>query len=202
MKGIRVITTYKCNLMCSSCKYRCSPSKKGVMNPLKFKDVVESAYNEGYKDYLIIDGGEPFLYASSIYKYLKKIKAFNIKKYIVTNGYWGQLDNFIDILSDLKSFGLNGVIIEYDYYHSIFLKEEIIKEAVAKCALSNLEVQIKSCFNTDGIKDEMDIETFEFVRRIKVEFNIAGFIFEKSKQNNLDTINMVDKVKNEKIICY
>lgn len=202
MKGIRVIATYKCNIMCSNCRYGCSPSKKGIMDPLRFENEVSSAYNEGFRDYLIIDGGEPFLYTSFIYKYLKKIKYLDVKKYIVTNGHWGQTDTFIDILSELKNFGLDGIIIEYDYYHSVFLDELTIREAISKGAVSSLEIHMRASFNTDGIKDEADVKTFEFIRRIKEEENITGFIFEKSRGNNSDLPSVNSRAKYEKVIHY
>lgn len=184
MKGIRIITTYKCNIMCSNCSYGCTPSKRGIMNPSKFKEEVFSAYNEGFRDFLIIDGGEPFLYASQMYKYLKKIRELEIKKYITTNGYWGDMDTFLGILHELKKLGLDGIIIEYDSYHLVYLDKETIEKAVEKVVLSNLEVHIRASFNTDGLKDEMDIKTFELIKKIKESCGISSFIFERTEKIN------------------
>lgn len=201
MNKIRVVVTYKCNFMCSNCSLKCGPYKKGIMKVDEFDKNIRNLYKNDIYDLLLIEGGEPFLYAGMLYKYIKKTSDIRIKKYIATNGYWGNMEPFNVILSDLKSIGLDGLIIEYDCYHSIFTDKDTIRRAVEKCKKSGLRVFIRSNFNTNGISERCDELTFNLIKEIKKDFKNTSFIFNTadkaikydiSKKNN-DAVFMYNK---------
>jgi MoaA/NifB/PqqE/SkfB family radical SAM enzyme len=197
MNGIRMVVTYNCNIMCSNCKFGCAPYKKGIMGAKEFHNKFTEAYNEGYKDYLIIEGGEVFMHTGTVFKYLKKISSTDIKKIIVTNGFWGNIDPYINILEDLKELGVNEIIIEYDFQHAAFIDKSIIIEAVQKVMRAGLRVSIRSTFSTANLTEETDKMTFEFVKEIKEKIKGINFI--------LDEVNKPNKRLNpckEKTIFY
>lgn len=170
MNGIRIVTTYNCNIMCSSCKYKCGPHKKGIMDPNNFYKKVEEGCEQGFRDYLIIDGGEPMLHSDMVYKYLKRIDGFSGSKYVVTNGYWGNQAWYYNILEDLKRVGLDGVIFEYDYFHSVFIEFNVIRNAIKKAAELELDISLKAVFTSGDIKENIDRRSFEYVKSIRREF--------------------------------
>ncbi|EYE89026.1 hypothetical protein Q428_04980 [Fervidicella metallireducens AeB] len=178
MKGIKVYFTYNCNIMCNSCKYKCGPHIKGIMPIETFKQEVFKAYNQGFSDFIQIEGGEPFLHIGTVFKYMKKINSLECKKYITTNGYWGYIDYYLDTLNDLKSLGLNEVIIEYDYFHSIFINKDIILNAIEKIKKAGLEVSIRSVVVSNSLKEDSDMITFQLLKDIKKEFGRIKINFE------------------------
>lgn len=197
MKGIRIVITNNCNIMCGNCINKCGPNKRGIMEPGDFNRRVMEAYESGFKDYIIIQGGEPFLHTGMLYKYLKKLRNINMKKHVVTNGFWGDVEPFFDILEELKKIGLDSIIIGYDYYHSVYIPEKVIEGAIEKILLNGFELGIKSTFKTDGITDEFDKRTFEIIKGMKSKYKEARFIFEKMEMDK-ETITC----KNEKFINY
>lgn len=200
MKGINIIVTYRCNIRCHFCRYNCGPQRKGIMEIKDFKNEVEKTYNAGYNNYIVIEGGEPLLEPATIFKYLKNIHMLNADKYIITNGFWGNKEIFFDILKDLKEVGLSGIIFEYDFFHSVFISMDTLREAVLMCIKLGIEVRFKADFISGDIKNEIDIKTFEYVKGIKKEFNNPRFIF-----NDLNKNTMVfgrSYLKDEKVILY
>ena len=201
MNIIRAVVTYKCNFMCSNCNLKCGPYKKGIMKVDEFDKNIRNSYKRGIYDLLLIEGGEPFLYAGMLYKYIKKTSDINLKKYIATNGYWGNIEPFNVILGDLKSAGLNGIIIEYDCYHSMFTDTDTIKCAIEKCKINGIKVFIRSNFNTNGISEKCDELTFNLIKELKREFKKTGFIFNTTdkaikydiSKNNNDVVFMYNK---------
>lgn len=200
MKGIRIVVTYRCNIICPFCRYKCGPHRRGMMGVKDFKNQVEKAYNAGYKDYIVIEGGEPFLEPAIIFKYLKSIHMLKGDKYLVTNGFWGNREIFLDILGDLKEVGLKGIIFEYDFFHSAFINIETLKEAVLMCIKLGLEVVFKAGFISGNIKNEIDIKTFEHIKSIKREFNSSRFIFNELNKNT--KVFGRSYLKEEKAILY
>lgn len=200
MKGIKIIVTYKCNIRCSFCRYNCGPHRKGFMDIRDFKGEIEKTYREGYNNYIIIEGGEPFLESAILFKYLKSIRMIRADKYIITNGFWGNIDMFIDILSDLKKEGLKGIIFEYDFFHSVFINMNILREAVLMCIKSGLEVMFKADFLSGDINNEIDNRTFEYIKKIKKEFNNSRFIFNDLNKNT--RVFGRSYLKEEKVILY
>lgn len=196
MKGMKIIVTYKCNMICECCEFKCAPYKKGFMGIKEFDSKVNSSFQEGFVDYVNIAGGEPFLNSGVLFKYFKAMTNIKTKKIITSNGYWGEIEPFTHIISDLKKLGLNEIIIEYDYFHSKYIDRKTIKEAISKCFLCGIDVSIKSTFNTKKLDCSEDIITYEAVKDIKREFNNIRLIFVSRGQNCNPVIN------NEKMIFY
>lgn len=167
MHGIVAVVTYNCNIMCSICSYGCGPYRKGMMSPECFRQKVTEAYSQGYDDYIEIAGGEPFLHTGVVYKYLKKVKNIKTKKRIVTNGFWGKLDYYMDILEALKDSGISEVVLEYDIFHSVFIREETILDAISKLHICGIEARIRACFETSSLSTPYDIKTLEIIKRIR-----------------------------------
>jgi len=175
MNGIVAVVTYNCNIMCSNCSYGCGPHRKGMMSPECFRQKVTEAYNHGYGDYIEIAGGEPFLHTGIVYKYLKKVKHIKTKKSIVTNGFWGRLDYYIDILEALKDGGISEVVLEYDVFHSVFIKEETILDAIRKLRICGIEARIRAGFETSNLNTTYDIKTLEIIKSIKKKQDWVSF---------------------------
>lgn len=194
MNGTKVVVSYNCNMVCDCCEYSCAPYKKGRMNVKEFQKEINYSFSLGYSDYIKIEGGEPFLKPSLLSKYLKSIIDIDSKKFIKTNGYWGNMDPFMDIIDGLKKNDLYGLIFEYDFYHSIFIDIQTIKKAISKAIKCDIDVSIKSCFNTKNLSCIEDIKTYEYIKEIKNQFKNINLIFENRPPT--------PKSINERLILY
>lgn len=177
MKGTKVIVTYKCNCRCHSCEFSCGPEKKGYMRPDSFKKEVLEAAEEGYSDYVTIAGGEPFLRPGMIIKYLKSINNLNGIKSIITNGFWGSSEGYIYMLSEMKTMGLNNVIIDFGYMNNDFIDFSTVLGAVRLTERAELKATLRIGFVTEGIKHPWDQEMFENIKKLKVSDQKLKFIF-------------------------
>lgn len=175
MNGIVAVVTYNCNIMCSNCSYGCGPHRKGMMSPECFRQKVAEAYSQGYDDYIEIAGGEPFLHTGVVYKYLKNVKHVKTKKRIVTNGFWGRLDYYIDILEALKNSGISEVVLEYDIFHSVFIEEETILDAIRKLCICGIDARIRAGFETSSLSTPYDIKTLEIIKSIRKKQDWVSF---------------------------
>jgi MoaA/NifB/PqqE/SkfB family radical SAM enzyme len=199
MSGTRIVVTYNCNIMCSHCIYKCGPHRRGTMDTDNFFKAAADAGSNCHNEYISIAGGEPFLHSGIIYKYLKSVNLINLKKNIITNGYWGNIEPFMEILLDFKEIGLDGIIIEYDYFHSIFINTDTVKNAIDKSLKAGLSVMLKSCFVTNNISDKRDVRTFEYIREIKNKFGNINLMFEVLSKGSEKNLYQFDE---EKIVLY
>jgi organic radical activating enzyme len=183
VKGIRAIVTYRCNMMCCICENRCAPYKRGFMGVKVFEEKIKNAAGE-YIDYICISGGEPFLNPAILNRYLKGISCIKAKKIIQTNGFWGNIDPYIDIIIGLKEQGLSEIIFEYDFYHAVFMDIEIVKNAISKALKCHVEVSLTSFFNTSNLSSPEDIFTYDAIKKIKKEYNEIKLIFTSSNRKN------------------
>ena len=196
MHGIRAVVTYRCNMMCSVCEYKCTPYKRGFMSVKVFEEKVKNAVSIGYKDYICISGGEPFLNPAILNRYLKVIYSIKVKKIIQTNGFWGNYEPFLDIITGLMEHGLNGIAFEYDYYHGLFIDLDVLRNAISKALKCGLEVTLSAFLNTANLSSPEDIYTYEAIKKIKKEFKEIKLKFTCNyKQNNFKGIE-------EKIILH
>lgn len=202
MKGLKVVVTYKCNFMCSNCRYSCTPYKKGAMDVQKFKREVCQAMDEGYNNYVIIDGGEYFISGGLVFKYLKSIDKINIKKSIVTNASWGKKELFNYTLQSLKKCGLDEIIIKYDYFHSPFTDADTIKESIKKSIKMDFKVAICSTFESESVNTSKDIYTYNFIKDINENFSDIKFIFESTEAYKSPSLSHRYISKNEKVVLY
>jgi MoaA/NifB/PqqE/SkfB family radical SAM enzyme len=199
MSGTRIVVTYNCNIMCSHCIYKCGPHRRGTMDTNDFHKAAADASISRSNEYITIAGGEPFLHSGIIYKYLKSAGPINIKKNITTNGYWGNIEPFMEILLDFKEIGLNGIIIEYDYFHSFFISMDTVGNAIEKCLKAGLNVTLQGSFVSNDISDKRDVETFEYIRKLKKISGHINLLFEVLKEDSTSELYKFDK---EKIILY
>lgn len=170
MRGISVICTYNCNIMCTSCTNKCGPHRKGIMRPEIFEYRVRCAYEQGFSDYILIRGGELFKHTGMLFKYLKRIDDLKCKRIAVTNGFWGDMDHYINIIYDLKERGVDEIRFEYDFFHSVYIKEQTLLEAIKKTVKAGLSASLEACFETEDISSKNDEATMKLVNDIRKEF--------------------------------
>lgn len=187
MKGTHIAITYKSNICCNCCEYKCAPYKKGSMSIKEFRNRVLISIEEGYGDYLNIEGGEPFLNTALLFKYLKSLQDLSLPIFIRTNGYWGNMQPYYDILQELKKIGLTGIIFEYDFYHSLSIYFKTIVCAIEMSLSLGLEVKVIAYFDSETIATTEDSYTFNCLKTLKNNFNNISFIckvINSNRKNN------------------
>lgn len=175
MKGTHIAVTYNSNIYCNCCEYNCAPYKKGRMGIKEFHTKVVASIEAGYSDYINIEGGEPFLNPSYLFKYLKGIQNLNIPKYIRSNGYWGNMEPYYEILRGLKKIGLTGIIFEYDFYHSLSIYYKTLYKAIQISTMLELKTKVIAFFQSENLSSIEDRNTFDYMKRLKSDFKDIEF---------------------------
>lgn len=194
MKGMRLIVTRNCNITCSHCEYECGPHRKGIMSVKNFKNNFLEGYREGFNEYIIIEGGEIMNHSGIVFKYLKGISSYDIKKILVTNGFWGNLEIYRDILKELRNIGASTMLFEYDYFHSLYIELDTIRKAIMKATECGFDIEIKCSFITNNIGVEIDEITFNYIKYFKEHFNNIRF--------NMVYIDNETNLNKERVFLY
>jgi len=117
LTGIHILTTYQCTLQCDHCFAWGSPWQRGTMALEKIRDVLRQARDLGTVESIYFEGGEPFLYYSSLLEAVRETVAMGFRAGIVSNGYWATGDADADAC--LRPFAglLHDLSISSDLYH-------------------------------------------------------------------------------------
>lgn len=181
MGGIQIAVTYHSNICCSCCSYNCAPYKRGWMQPDQFQNNVEKAVAQGYTDFIQIEGGEPFLNSALLYRYLRSILKYHIPVYIRTNGFWGNLQPYTEILGKLMENGLRGITLEYDFFHSASIDFKTAIHALQTAGRTGLERRVLAHFETSDISTIQDEKTFQYLKAFRSHYVDMRYIFNVMK---------------------
>lgn len=89
-KSLALRVSYKCNIGCRFCYNISLPNSDIVMDEEKLLSVIEQGRENGFTS-VGFSGGEIFLFASSLYKCVRRAREVGYRGIsIVTNGYWGK----------------------------------------------------------------------------------------------------------------
>ena len=118
LTGIHFLLSYKCDLACDHCFVYGSPNAKGTFTLDQLKKVFNELSKLDTIEWIIFEGGEPFLFYPLMYEGIKMAHSMGYKVGIVTNAYWATSEEDAKLwLEPLRDLGLSDVSISDDEFH-------------------------------------------------------------------------------------
>ena len=140
LSGLHLLLTYQCNFECDHCFVWGSPWQSGTMTLRDVRRIMRQAQDIGSVEWIYFEGGEPFLYYTTLLKGVQEAAQLNFRVGIVTNGFWATDKN--DAVECLKPFPglIQDLSVSSDLYHNT---EKLSRQAKnARAAAEELGITV------------------------------------------------------------
>ncbi|MCA9726858.1 MAG: radical SAM protein [Candidatus Eisenbacteria bacterium] len=87
LRGLHLLTTYRCTYQCDHCFVWGSPSQTGTMRWADIENILDQARQVPSIEWIYFEGGEPFLYYATLLRAIEEASA-HFRVGLVTNAYW------------------------------------------------------------------------------------------------------------------
>ena len=137
-----LITNYNCSSACRHCVYYSSPRREqDYLSAEQARPILEKIRQLGC-DSLHIGGGEPLLRPAELMKVLDEFRAAEISvEYVETNSSWfRELDDAVSLLVDLRSHGLDTLLISIDPFHNEFIPFNKVRGVLQACRRTGMGI--------------------------------------------------------------
>lgn len=117
LSGLHLLLTYQCTFECDHCFAWGSPWQVGTMTIQDIRHALQQAEQLGSVEWIYFEGGEPFLYYTTMLKGVEMAARAGYRVGIVTNSYWGtSLEDAVEWLRPLVPW-VQDLSISSDLYH-------------------------------------------------------------------------------------
>ncbi|MCK5801971.1 MAG: radical SAM protein [Lentisphaeria bacterium] len=137
-----LMTNYVCNSSCAHCLYRSSPRReKGYISEDVARAVFRRVRSLGCRS-MHIGGGEPFLDAGGLKRVLRIADEEGMGiDYVETNcGWFRDASGTDDLLRELIQLGCGTLLLSIDPFHNAHIPFGKVKEVMAACSRTNMNV--------------------------------------------------------------
>jgi hypothetical protein len=118
LTGIHFLLSYKCDSACDHCFVYSSPNAKGTFTLDQMKKVFGELSKIETIEWIIFEGGEPFLFYPLMREGIKMARSMGFKTGLVTNAYWATSEEDAELwLKPLHDLGLSDISISDDTFH-------------------------------------------------------------------------------------
>lgn len=118
LTGIHFLLSYKCDLACDHCFVYGSPNAKGTFTLDQLKKVFNELSKLETIEWIIFEGGEPFLFYPLMYEGIKMAHGMGFKVGLVTNAYWAISEEDAELwLKPLHDLGVSDISVSNDEFH-------------------------------------------------------------------------------------
>jgi MoaA/NifB/PqqE/SkfB family radical SAM enzyme len=131
LSGLHLLLTYQCNFECDHCFVWGSPWQSGTMTLRDVRRILRQAQDLGSVEWIYFEGGEPFLYYTTLLKGVQEAAHIGYQVGVVSNSYWATDEE--DALACLEPFGglVQDLSISSDLYH---YSQELSRQAQHACS--------------------------------------------------------------------
>jgi len=138
LTGLHLLLTYECPFECDHCFVWSSPRQTGTMSIARFERILDQAAELRSIEWMYFEGGEPFLYYTTLRHAVNAAAARGFKVGIVTNGFWANgPEEATEALRDFAGKMLD-LSVSSDTYHGGADRERRVgwvREAAAKLGI-------------------------------------------------------------------
>jgi hypothetical protein len=138
LTGLHLLLTYKCTFECDHCFVWGSPWQSGVITLPMLRDIVRQAREAKTVTSIYFEGGEPFLYYSTMSEGMHLVAEAGFKVGVVTNCFWATSEE--DALAALRP--LAGVLHDMTISTDLFHYNEMVSRQAVHCEAAAKQVGI------------------------------------------------------------
>jgi len=118
LSTIHLLLTYKCTLRCEHCYVYGSPKGEGNLNYTLVNRLLDQALKIRTVEWVIFEGGEPFLFYPLLLKSVQKARKLGFKVGVYTNGFFARTEEAaVRYLHPLVNLRLDKLQISIDRFH-------------------------------------------------------------------------------------
>jgi len=146
LTSIHILLTYTCTLRCNHCFVYGGPQASGKISSAKVTHLLNQALTIKSIEWVIFEGGEPFLVYPLLLTSVKHARQLGFKVGVITNGYFGRSEEAaVRYLMPLVRLGLDRIYISNDLFHyknTIESPAKRVIDAAVKFGLSTSSLKI------------------------------------------------------------
>jgi len=193
--------TFKCNIKCKHCLFKCSPKRKEKMKLSEAINYLNVLASEKIK-YVAINGGEPLLFFNEINRLLAHAKKLGLKTAVISNGFWAKNEKkALNKIKTMRKNGLSALAISFDEFHQEFIPVENIANII-KASKKIKEIKVK--LKIRGLKDLKILELINELSKKtgKHTINVSlESVFPAGRAHKIKGIKKVCLKKTRKVKC-
>jgi hypothetical protein len=143
-KKLSLVLTYRCNVKCRHCIFRCSPERREKMEIKDAFKYIDEATKMGART-IGITGGEPTLYMRDVLEIISYTKRSGYYyTTLVSNGYWGySKETAHKIAEELHASGLDLIALSKDVMHQEFIPESYVDNCISACRETGIKLWVQ-----------------------------------------------------------
>ena len=145
LNKIEFVVTYACTGKCKHCSEgEHSSCGEHIDSQAAAEAVRRVAQNYGIKTVMTF-GGEPLLYADTVYAVMNAAKEMNVpKRQVITNGYFSKNSiKIVEVAKALAKCGVNDLRLSVDAFHQETIPLEIVRSFAEELKKNNVPTSLQ-----------------------------------------------------------
>lgn len=145
LNKIEFVVTYACTGKCKHCSEGDHTTCGERIDPQVAADAVRKIAAEYDIKTVMTFGGEPLLYADSVYAIMTAAKELNIpKRQVITNGYFSKsADKIREVAEGLCQCGVNELLLSVDAFHQETIPLDVVKVFAAEAKKCGIPIRLQ-----------------------------------------------------------
>ena len=145
LNKIEFVVTYACTGRCKHCSEGDHTSCGERIEPQIAADAVRKIALKYDIKTVMTFGGEPLLYADTVYAIMTAAKELNIpKRQVITNGYFSKNATKIrEVVEQLAACGVNDLLLSVDAFHQETISLCLVKQFAAEAKKSGIPIRLQ-----------------------------------------------------------
>ena len=155
LNKIEFVVTYACTGRCKHCSEGEHTSCGERIDPGIAADAVRKIASKYDIKTVMTFGGEPLLYADTVYAIMETAKELNIpKRQVITNGYFSKnADKIREVTERLSSCGVNDLLLSVDAFHQETIPLDVVKLFAAEAKKCGIPIRLQPAWLGSAMDD-------------------------------------------------
>ena len=155
LNKIEFVVTYACTGRCKHCSEGDHTSCGELIKPQIAADAVRKIASKYDIKTVMTFGGEPLLYADTVYAIMETAKELNIpKRQVITNGYFSKNAVKIrEVAERLATCGVNDLLLSVDAFHQETIPIDMVKRFVVEAKKCDIPIRLQPAWLVSATND-------------------------------------------------
>ncbi len=183
LNKIEFVVTYACTGRCKHCSEGDHDACGERIDPAIAADAVRKIASEYDIKTVMTFGGEPLLYADTVYQIMKTASERNIpKRQVITNGYFTQnADKMREVAERLAACGVNDLLLSVDAFHQETIPSETVRAFAEEVKRAGIPIRLSPAWllspTDDNPYNRKTKELLETFREMEITVGEGNVIF-------------------------